>query len=108
MVTEVFLEFGEKTRNEESDEYTRTLTGTTENSGPYFIITVAYYHFREVYLGRRHIQSSSKRNHFRLQREAVEDTERGHHNLFKQDKRDYQLGKLVIYQSSIDLTYHMF
>ena len=31
-VTEVFLEFSEKTRNEESDEYTRTLTGITKNN----------------------------------------------------------------------------
>ena len=30
-VTEIFLEFSEKTRNEESDEYTCTLTGMTEN-----------------------------------------------------------------------------
>jgi hypothetical protein len=36
-VTEVFLEFSEKTRNEESDEYTRTLTGMTE-TGLYFTI----------------------------------------------------------------------
>ena len=107
-ITEVFLEFGEKTCNKELDEYTCTLTSMTENLGPYFVITVAYYHFRKVYLRQWHIQSSSKRDHFRLQREAVKDTERGHHNLFKQDKQDYQLGKLVIYQSSIYLIYYMF
>ena len=38
MVTEVFLGFSEKTRNEESDEYTRTLTGMA-GKGPYLFIS---------------------------------------------------------------------
>ncbi len=38
MVTEVFLEFSEKTHNNESDEYTRILTGTAKK-GLYFIIS---------------------------------------------------------------------
>src|SRR6266576_1253348 len=38
-ITEVFLEFGEKTRNKESDEYTHTLTGMAKWC-PYFIISL--------------------------------------------------------------------
>jgi hypothetical protein len=36
-VTEVFLGFSDKTRNEESDEYTRTLTGMAEKGPPLII-----------------------------------------------------------------------
>jgi hypothetical protein len=38
-VTEVFLEFSEKTCNEESDEYTHTLTGMAEK-GLCFVISL--------------------------------------------------------------------
>lgn len=93
LITEVFLEFSDRTRNEESDEYLRTLTGTKTTPFRVPIGQRSHIRHRAVHLRRCYIQNRGKVHVGRLERKASEGDERWAHKLHKRGQRGSFLGK---------------